>query len=365
MSHETFELIDRLRQGGRRAAMATLVRTVGTTPRKEGTKMFVGDEGGIFGSVTIGGCVDARVIEHSAEVLRSSAPQLLKMQLGDEEAWEIGLTCGGSVEVFVEPLTGPILQIYETARQEWQAGRSVALVTVIAGDAVGSRLIVDGSGAARGSAPSELTELLSREVPLMLRSAGGSRTLSFGGHDVYIEILRPPSKLLVFGAGAVAIPLVGFARTLGFQTIVIDGRARFASRERFPDADAIRVGIASEIAEEMELGATTPVVLVAHDYKIDVPVLKKALASDTPYIGLLGSRRRGAAILQMLRDDGVPEEQLSRVRVPIGLDLGGETAAEIALSIISEVVAVMRGRNGSAMSARPAAPAGEAALQRS
>jgi xanthine dehydrogenase accessory factor len=365
MSHETFELIDRLRQAGRRAAMATLVRTVGTTPRKEGTKMFVGDDGAVFGSVTIGGCVDARVIEHSGQVLGTSGPQLLKMQLGDEEAWEIGLTCGGSVEVFVEPLTQSVIEIYETARGEWQAGRSVALATVISGDAVGSRLLIDSSGTARGSAPAELTELLSREVPHMLRSSGGSRTVSYGTREVYIEILRPPSKLLVFGAGAVAIPLVSFAKTLGFQTIVIDGRARFASRERFPDVDDIKVGIASEIAEQMDLGPTTPVVLVAHDYKIDVPVLKKALASDTPYIGLLGSRRRGAAILEMLRDDGVPEEQLSRVRVPIGLDLGGETAAEIALSIISEVVAVMRGRSGSAMSARPAAPAGEAALQRS
>lgn len=334
MSHETFELIDRLRQGGRRAAMATLVRTVGTTPRKEGTKMFVGDDGAIFGSVTIGGCVDARVIEHSAEVLASSNPQLLKMQLGDEEAWEIGLTCGGTVEVFIEPVTDSIIQIYETARRDWEAGRSVALATVISGEGIGSRFrATDAAGTA--------------------------------GPEVYIEILRPPVKLLVFGASAVAIPLVTFAKALGFQTIIIDGRARFATRERFPDADDIRVGISSEIAQQLELNATTPVVLVAHDYKIDVPVLKKALASDTPYIGLLGSRRRGAAILQMLRDDGVPEERLSRVRVPIGLDLGGETAAEIALSIISEVVAVMRGRSGAAMSARASAPAGEAALQRS
>src|SRR5882672_11077694 len=133
MSHETFELIDRLRQAGRRAAMATLVRTSGTTPRKEGTKMFVGDDGGIFGSVTIGGCVDARVIEHAAEVLGNSGPRLLEMQLGDEEAWEIGLTCGGTIEVFIEPLSDPIFDIYESARRDWQAGRSVALVTLLSG----------------------------------------------------------------------------------------------------------------------------------------------------------------------------------------------------------------------------------------
>jgi xanthine dehydrogenase accessory factor len=350
MSYETFELIDRLRRTGRRAAMATLVRTSGTTPRKEGAKMFVGEDGAIFGSVTIGGCVDARVLEHSSEVLRASASQLLTMQLGDEDAWEIGLSCGGSVDVFIEPLTDSVIRAYETARQEWEAGRGVALVTALSGDAAGSRTIVPAGGPTAIAGFPEPSEGLTAEVSNVLSASGGSRTRTVGGQEVYIEILRPPSRLLIFGAGAVAIPLVSFGRALGFQTIVIDARARFANRERFPDADEIRVGIASELAGQLALGPGTPVVLVAHDYKIDVPVLKKALASDAPYIGLLGSRRRGGAILQMLRDDGVPEEQLGRVRVPIGLDLGGETAAEIALSIISEVVAVMRGRSGAALS---------------
>jgi xanthine dehydrogenase accessory factor len=158
--------------------------------------------------------------------------------------------------------------------------------------------------------------------------------------------------LIIFGAGAVAIPLVTFAKTLGFRTIVIDGRARFANRERFPDADDIRVGIVSEIAGQIQFGPATAIVLVAHDYKIDVPVLEKALAGDAPYIGLLGSRRRGAAIVQMLRDAGVSENQLQRVRNPIGLDLGGETAAGIALSIVSEVIAVTHGKSGSPLSAK-------------
>ncbi len=136
-----------------------------------------------------------------------------------------------------------------------------------------------------------------------------------------------------------------FAKTLGFQTVIIDGRPQFASRDRFPDADQIRVGIPSELAEEIHFDSNTPVVLVAHDYKFDIPVLKKVLATDAPYVGLLGSRRRGAAVLQMLREDGIGEEQLNRVRVPIGLDLGGQTAAEIALSIVAEIVAVVHGRS--------------------
>lgn len=323
MSHETFQLIDRLRRDGSRAAMATLVRTSGTTPRKEGTKMFVGQGGSIFGSVTIGGCVDARVIEQSARVLETSQASLLNLQLGDEEAWEIGLSCGGAVDVLVEPVTDEMLRSYDSARRELDAGRSVAIATVLAS---GEHFIVDDA-----------------------RKTG---VFNLDGRDVYVEVLRPSSTLVVFGAGAVAIPLVTFAKELGFRSVVVDARPKFANRERFADADEIRIGIASMIAEEMKLDAATPIVLVAHDYKIDVPVLKRALSTDARYIGLLGSRKRGAAILQMLRDEGVAEDQLSRVRVPIGLDLGGESAAEIALSVVAEIVAVMHGRSGSPLSAK-------------
>jgi xanthine dehydrogenase accessory factor len=258
------------------------------------------------------------------------------MQLGDEEAWEIGLTCGGAVDIFVEPLNDEVMSLYETAKREWQAGRTVAIATVISGDDLGKRYL----------------------VPDPPRQSGVTG-------DIYIEVLRPPSTLIIFGASAVAIPLVTFAKTLGFRTIVIDGRARFASRERFPDADDIRVGIVSEIAGQMQFGPTTPIVLVAHDYKIDVPVLERALASDAPYIGLLGSRRRGAAILQMLRDAGVSEHQLQRVRNPIGLDLGGETAADIALSIVSEIVAVTHGKSGAPLTMRSFSPQGGEKVARS
>ncbi|MEO8036001.1 MAG: XdhC family protein, partial [Acidobacteriota bacterium] len=337
MSHETFDLIERLSREGSRATMATLVRTVGTTPRKEGTKMFVGEDGTILGSVTIGGCVDARVIEQAGEVLRSASARLLEFQLGDEEAWELGLTCGGGVQVFIEPLTEALVETYAAARRAWQDGKSAAVVNMIRGEAgllQGQRLLMGADGVLRGEAFSELRALLERDLPPLLRSSRGSQSVSYALSDgreldLYIDVLRPPLTLVIFGATAVAIPLVAYARILGFRTAVIDERPRFASRERFPDVDELRVGIPSEIAEAMSLGTTTAVILVVHDYKVDLPVLRRALVSDAPYIGLLGSRRRGAAILQMLRDDGVSEEQLRRVRVPIGLDLGGETTAEI------------------------------------
>ena len=332
---ETFALIDRLRRSGRRAAMATLVRTIGTTPRKEGAKMFVGEGGSIFGSVTIGGCVDARVIEQSHAVLASSTSRILNMKLGDEEAWEIGLTCGGAVDVFLETVTEETAAIYDRARERWQSGKDVAIATVISGETAGTRTLLDA-------------ETLRERFP----GVTDSKTVTDGSDEIYVEVLRPAATLFIFGAGAVAIPLVSLAKTLGLATIVIDGRPRFASPERFPDAGEIRVGIVSEIAGALSFGPMTPVVLLAHDTKIDLPVLEKALASDAPYIGMLGSRRRGAAMLDMLRERGASDEQLARVRVPIGLDLGGGTAAEIALSIVSEIVAVLHGRSGAPLSKR-------------
>lgn len=284
--------------------------------------MFVSEGGRIFGSVTIGGCVDARVIEASQEVLASAKPRLLEMQLGDEEAWEIGLTCGGAIDVFIEPVGNDVIAMYDEARHEVDAGRTVSIATTVRGETIGTRTLIHGEG--RGS------------------------------DNLYVEVLRPKMTLVVVGASAVAMPLVTFARNVGFRTVLVDGRERFANRERFPDADEIRIGIASEIVGQMKLGLATAVVLVAHDYKIDVPVLKRVLASDAPYAGLLGSRRRGAAILQMLRDEGVSETDLARVRNPIGLDLGGDSAADIALSIVAEVVAAMHGRSGAPLSAKKA-----------
>jgi xanthine dehydrogenase accessory factor len=148
---------------------------------------------------------------------------------------------------------------------------------------------------------------------------------------------------------------------LGLRTTVVDGRPRFASRERFPEADDVLVGMPSEIAASLTYTPATFVVLVAHDYKYDVPVLEAVLPSDAAYIGLLGSRRRGAAILAMVRERGVPTSLLSRVHVPIGLDIGARTPAEIALSILAEALAVRAGRSGGSMRSRASVPAEEAA----
>jgi xanthine dehydrogenase accessory factor len=302
--------------------------------------------------VTIGGCVDVRVIEESEEVLASAQPKLLSIKLGDEEAWELGLTCGGEVDVLVERVDldradEPVLQVYDTVRAEVEEhGRQAVIVRPLDGGV--ERLVVLSDGATRGTLGADALDREARTQALALMQRGRSRTLTLTdgevSRDMFFEVHGPPATLVVFGAGNVAVPLVRLAKELGLRTVVIDGRPRFASRERFPGADEIVVGIPSEVAASLRCTPSTFVVLVAHDYKYDVPVLRAVLRSDAGYIGMLGSKRRGRAILDLLAEQGERPEMLERVHVPIGLDIGAQTAAEIALSILAEAVAVASGR---------------------
>jgi xanthine dehydrogenase accessory factor len=348
---ELFDHLEQLRQEEGKVAVATLVNTRGTTPRKEGAKMVVGEGGRILGSVTIGGCVDAQVIEESADVLGKNAPRLLELNLGDEEAWEIGLTCGGTIEVFVEPVAldrpDAGLALLEKARAHAETGGRAAVLTRLdAPQTDGAKLLVMDSGVREGTlADPFLDRRFAAEADVALR-AGKSQTLFLEGVRVFAEVFSPPATLLMVGAGHVSMPLATLGRTMGFRTIVIDGRPRFATRERFPDVDQLTIGIPSELVQKVPLIASTALVLVAHDYKYDVPVLRHALTTPVGYIGLLGSSRRGVAILNLLREDGIAEEALERVRVPIGLDLGAQSAPEIALSIMAEILMVQRRGSG-------------------
>ena len=343
---EIFEHIDQLGRAPGRVAVATLVNTRGTTPRKEGAKMLVGEGGGVLGSVTIGGCVDAQVIEETADVLDKNRPRLLELNLGDEEAWEIGLTCGGTIEVFVEPLTP---ELYVKVREHAARGGHAAIVTRLD---TGAKLLLLDDGTSEGTlGEAFLDERFGAEARDAM-AAGLSRTLVLEGVRAFLEVIAPPALLLVVGASHVAMPLTTLARTLGYHTVVMDGRPRFATRERFADVDELRIGIPSEMIREYALTPSAALVLVAHDYKYDLPVLRHALGTDIGYIGMLGSARRGATILKFLTDEGVGDAQLKRVRVPIGLDLGARSAPEIALAILAEIQAARAGGTGQPLSGK-------------
>jgi xanthine dehydrogenase accessory factor len=334
--------------------MATLVATEGSSPRATGSRMWVDEEGRIVGSVTIGGCVDARVIEASAKALEDNEPALLSMALGDEDAWAIGMTCAGTIEVLVEPVgpSGAVADALGETESEVKAGRVAVVVAPLSG--VPRRLVVTHGRAPLGSVGDPALDTAVAREATMLLAGGSSGVREVAGQRFFFERHAPPLTLVVFGATHVAMPLVALGNVMGLRTVVVDGRDQFATAERFPDADEIIVGMPSELAEQMPLGRESLVVLLSHDYKYDLPVLKAVLASDAAYVGVLGSRRRGKALLEFLAGEDVPDEQLARVRIPVGLDLGGDTPEEIALAALAEAVAVYHGRGGGPLRDRPA-----------
>jgi xanthine dehydrogenase accessory factor len=188
-----------------------------------------------------------------------------------------------------------------------------------------------------------------RKIALELIRKRKSATVSLGNQSVFYEVHGPPPALIIFGAGHLSMPLVSLAHGLGLKTTVVDGRPRFATRERFPEAEELLIGIPSEIAQTLSYNSSTFVVLTAHDYKYDLPVLKVVLPAGAAYVGLLGSKRRGKSIKEFLKEGGMDQSLLDRLHVPTGLDIGAESAAEIALSILAEAVAIKAGRRGASL----------------
>lgn len=346
---ELFTDLEKLAKVEKRVAMATLVGTRGTSPKREGAKMWVGEEGRILGSVTIGGCVDARVIADAEKALASSEPRLLQVDLGDEDAWELGFSCAGGLDVLIEPfdLTAPnniLVDTYRAIRLAIEQGKTAAIVTRLKES--DHRLLVFEDGEISGTLGTTDLNYEARNVALELMRKRKSATVSLGAVEAFIEVHGPPPTLIVVGAGHVSMPLVSLAHDLGLKTIVVDGRPRFATRERFPEADELLIGIPSEIAQTLSYNSSTFVVLTAHDYKYDLPVLRVVLPAGAAYVGLLGSKRRGQSIKDFLREGGMDQTLLDRLHVPTGLDIGAGSAPEIALSILAEAVAIKAGRRG-------------------
>jgi len=303
-------------------ALATLIAASGSSSKKLGAKMIVGRSGRIIGGVTIGGCVDAQVIEAADDVVATGDRRVLSISLDDDEAWEIGLTCGGTLDVLitrVEPgsETDPTVVAHRRALDLLATGDAAVIVTPLDPVSAPYTLAADQFEAAAADA-----------------AAG----------RVFVDRIAPPVTLFIVGAGQIAMSLTRLARELEMRSIVIDGRERYATHERFPDADDIRIGMPSEIVAEFALNRRSAIVLLAHDYKYELPVLRHVLRKPAGYVGLLGSKKRGAAIRQMLSDEGFNTEELARIHTPIGLDLGGKGSADVALAVLAEIVAVNNGK---------------------
>jgi len=322
---------------GERIALATVVWAEGPSPRPLGSRLAVTASGQMAGSVS-GGCVEGAVFQEAQEVLAGGPPKRLRYGVVDETGWEVGLACGGTIEVYVESLADAHRRLLAALERE----ERVAMATPL--DGAGHLLAwPDGRLEGDRALSSELVALFPGPAAELRRGVEG---------DVFLEVFTPPLTLVIVGAVHVAVPLVGLAQTLGFHVRLVDARRAFATRERFPTVDELVVAWPQDALKAEELGSQHHVVILTHDPKFDVPALQIALRSQAAYIGLIGSRTTQAKRKAALREVGFGEEELARIRGPVGLDLGGREPAEIALAILAEVVAVRHGRSGGSMSAQ-------------
>jgi xanthine dehydrogenase accessory factor len=334
---------------------AVVVRTFGSAPRPEGAVLLRADDGRIAGSVS-GGCVEGAAAGEIERARVDGRRRVIRYGISDEEAWDVGLACGGTIDVLVEPeLPAAVLA---GARRP---GRVVA--TVLPADAPpaafgrhepgpggppSSPVVVDADGAVTGSLGSAASDaaLVVAAADALLR--GTSRTVEIDGRQVFLEAFPVRPRLVIVGAVEVARSLAVFAKELGYEVVVVDGRATFATPERFPPdrVDRLVVGWPDEVADEIGLGRDDAVAVLTHDVKFDEPAIVEALRRGCRYVGAVGSKKTQADRRARLREAGVTDTELARLRGPVGLDLGGRNPSETALAIIAEVVAERYGGSG-------------------
>lgn len=333
---------------GKKIAIATNVKRDGSSLRPLGAKMAMTPMQEIAGSVT-GGCIEGAVYEEAQTVTKSGIPKLLHYGITSEETpWEIGLTCGSSLEVFVESLDSPAWQeIYPAVKTCLEKNQLAAVATIISGPGLGNKLMAWMDGKTLGSLGNPG---LDDQVQTWLNnqmSAGESTWKSFNlagqAVEVFADVFAPVARMVVVGAVHIAIPLVTLARALGYHTIIIDPRTAFATRERFPHADELIIEWPSTALEKLHPDEGTYIAVLSHDEKLDNPALAVALKSPARYVGVLGTRKKIHQRFDALRALGVTDEQLERLRAPIGLHLGAILPDEIALSILAEMVTARHG----------------------
>ena len=337
-------------------AVATVVRTAGSTPRPVGARLLVSRDGRMDGSVS-GGCLESAVVlEAQSTMAGESQPRLLHYGISDELGWSVGLSCGGEVDIFVENLradgSDPALDAVAAAVA---AERPVVLLTVVDGEQAGGRAaVVDGTRLSGTLGSPELDgAALELVAPRLASGLAGLERI--GDADVFVDPIVPDPRLAVIGAVHIATPLATMAAAAGFRVIVIDPREAFLTEERIPDAQRLIAAWPDEALPGLGLTARDAAVCLAHDPKFEDPALAVLLRSPVGYIGAIGSRKTHAARVARLREAGFGDDDIARIHSPVGLDLGAATPAEIAVSILAEVVATRRGRSGGALSAKAAA----------
>jgi xanthine dehydrogenase accessory factor len=368
------ELLDTLStwQGeGIDTGRAVVVRTFGSAPRPEGAVLLHAADGRIAGSVS-GGCVEGAAAEQIEHARATGNALVIRYGISDEQAWDVGLACGGTIDVLVEP-TVPRAAVRAATESMGAGGRGAAVVTVLPADSPPAEsgphtpgagappeppLVVDEDGRLEGTLGDPAQDRALVEVALEALRRGQSRTVELGDRSAFIEVYPVRPRLVIVGAVEVARSLARLAKELGFEVVVIDGRASFATPERFPDVDRLIVGWPDEIADEIGLGRNDAVAVLTHDVKFDEPAIVEALRRGSRYVGAVGSRKTQAERRRRLLEAGVEADRLAELRGPVGLDLGGRQPAETALAILAEIVAERYGGSSQPMRDRANAERG-------
>lgn len=343
---------------------AVVVRTFGSAPRPEGAVLLATPDGRIAGSVS-GGCVEGAAYEEIDRARATGRSRVIRYGISDEQAWDVGLACGGTIDVLVEPSVGEAVTAAASAPGRGAGGRAV--VTTLPPDAPPAEfgahepgegappeppLIVRDDGTLERTLGDPAADRALVAAALDALERGRSRTVELAGRSLFIEAFPVRPRLVIVGAVEVARSLVRIARELGYEMVVVDGRAAFATPERFPDVDRLVVGWPDEVAGEIGLGPADAVAVLTHDVKFDEPAIAASLRRGCRYVGAVGSRKTQADRRARLLAAGVEEADLARLRGPIGLDLGGRNPAETALAIMAEVVAARYGGSGAPMRER-------------
>jgi xanthine dehydrogenase accessory factor len=364
---EIINEINEWSEGGAPVAVATVIETWGSAPRGVGAKMALTPDHHIAGSVS-GGCVEGAVFEAGVETLESGQSQLLHFGVADETAFEaVGLACGGTIEVFVEPLTPALRDFWRNA---FTQDIPIATATIVRGPKVwiGYKLMLDSDGRVQASGVSETPEIydaLLSAAQAALREGASRRIVVTPSPqpssplredvppprgegeeaEAFIEVILPKPTLIIVGAVHIAIALATMAKALGYRVVIVDPRSAFGNEDRFPHADQLVKDFPDRALNTLPITRSTAIVTLTHDARFDDAALKIALRSPAFYVGALGGRKTREARRERLLAAGVTEVQMNRLHAPIGIDIGTRTPEEIALATMAHIVAARNGAN--------------------
>ena len=335
---DIFDQIGEWLENSHSIALASVINTWGSSPRPVGADMAVSQDGQIAGSVS-GGCVEGAVIQAALEVIESNSPIRLHFGVTDSDAWEVGLACGGEIEVFIRPFSSHDLENWLVALETKGSFCSVMLIESDGNNIGQEYFLFEDTLDPLHYLNSEMGESLTKSAREIL-STGKSATKILP-HDnqveIFVTVFTPPLELILVGGVHIAIPLVSMAEIMGFNVSVIDPRGLFSTKTRFPDVNLLPEW-PSTAFKKLQLSSSSAVVMLTHDPKIDDPAIITALDSPAFYVGALGSKKTHQKRLKRLLEEGVSEEKLNRIHAPIGLDLGGRSPEEIALSVLAQIV---------------------------